>query len=144
MLKAEEDGKSIKDLFKWAAVALFIVALIHHESVGPTTPDAQATPAALPPSVAMSVRFTGTQFVIRNLDSIACVNVKIEVNYEAFSSGYVLETPILDAHKAFRVGAMQFANSSGTRLNPFVTKPLRLMIFCDTIDGRISQEYAFN
>lgn len=85
-----------------------------------------------------SVRFTGTQFVITNLDDLDCQNAKMEINGGIFRGGYVLEGYTLEAGKTYEVGALQFAKSDGTRFNPFEIKPKDFYIMCrgrNALDG---------
>ncbi len=85
-----------------------------------------------------SVRFTGTQFVITNLDDLDCQNAKMEINGGIFKGGYVYEGYILEAGKTYEVGALQFAKSDGTRFNPLETKPKDFFIMCrggNALDG---------
>ncbi len=77
-----------------------------------------------------SVRFTGTQFVITNLDDLDCQNAKMEINGGIFKGGYVYEGYILEAGETYEVGAMQFTKSDGARFNPFETKPKEFFIMC--------------
>ena len=82
-----------------------------------------------------SVSFTGTQFVIENKDSFDWTNVKLEVNPEGLSSGYVLKSGRMEAGETYTVGAMQFAKSDGEKFNPITHKPLNFSIWCDTPKG---------
>lgn len=85
-----------------------------------------------------SVRFTGTQFVISNLDDLDCQNAKMEINGGILRSGYVLEGYTLEAGKIYEVGALQFAKGDGTRFNPFEIKPKDFFIMCrgeNALDG---------
>lgn len=83
-----------------------------------------------------SVSFTGTQFVIINLDTFDWTNVRLEVNSGLLKSGYVLKTQRMSSEETYTVGAMQFAKGDGTRLNPFTTKPQNFSIWCDTPRGK--------
>lgn len=79
-----------------------------------------------------SVEFDGAQFTVTNYDSFDWTNVKLEVNGPG---GYVLNTPKMLAGETYTVGALQFAKSDGTRLNPFTTKVQEISIECDTPKG---------
>ncbi len=73
-----------------------------------------------------SVNFTGTQFVINNLDKYDCVNARLQVNGGNYSlNGYTLEK----GHQ-YTVGAGQLTKGDGTRFNPFGTKPQNFYIGC--------------
>lgn len=73
-----------------------------------------------------SVNFTGTQFVINNLDQYSCENTRMQINGGSYSyNGYTLE-----AGQEYTVGAAQFTKNDGTRFNPFSTKPLNFSIGC--------------
>lgn len=80
-----------------------------------------------------SVNFTGTQFVIANLDNLDCENAKMEVNGGLFSGGYVLEGYKLASGEIYSVGALQFTKNDGTRLNPYQVKPKTFSIYCSSI-----------
>jgi hypothetical protein len=81
-----------------------------------------------PRSIAASVSFDGTDFTIANQESRDWVNVCLELNPGALSSGYTLKVQRIAANSTYRVGAMQFADSSGERFNPFTRKPLSFVI----------------
>lgn len=87
-----------------------------------------------------SVRFTGTQFVIKNLDDLDCQNTKMEINGGIIRSGYVLDGYTLAVGKTYEVGALQFTKSDGSRLNPFEIKPKDFFIMCrgeNNLDGSV-------
>lgn len=71
------------------------------------------------------VRFTGSQFVITNVDDIDCEKAKMEINSKYSLDGYTLE-----AGKTYEVGALQFTKSDGTRFQPFEVKPKDFYIYC--------------
>lgn len=77
-----------------------------------------------------SVDFTGSQFVISNLDELDCVNAKMEINGGILSGGYVLDGYTLEKGQTYTVGAMQFTEKDGTRFNPLNTKPKNFFISC--------------
>ena len=77
-----------------------------------------------------SVNFTGTQFVINNLDKYDCQNAKMGINGGLFSDGYSLDGYRLEAGKQYTVGAGQFTKSDGSRFNPFTMKPQSFDIYC--------------
>jgi len=80
-----------------------------------------------------SVRFTGTQFVITNLDSLDCQNAKMEVNAGLVSGGYALDGYVLKAGEVYTVGVLQFTKGDGTRLNTYQVKPKTFSIYCSRI-----------
>jgi hypothetical protein len=80
-----------------------------------------------------SVNFSGTQFVISNLDNLDCENAKMEVNGGLFSGGYKLEGYLLKAGETYTVGVLQFTKNDGTRLNPYQIKPKTFSIYCSSI-----------
>jgi hypothetical protein len=105
----------------------------YEEVIKPSSP----TPTTIDDFKA-SVRFTGTQFVIANLDDLDCQNAKMEINGGIIRSGYILDGYTLEAGKTYEVGALQFAKSDGTRFNPFETKPKDFFIMCrgrNALDG---------
>jgi hypothetical protein len=82
-----------------------------------------------------SVNFTGTQFVVSNLDSNVCENAKMQVNSDYELNGYTLESGLNSVSKSgdvtvYKVGAGQFAKKDGTRFNPYSTKPQNFFIEC--------------
>ena len=77
------------------------------------------------------VAFTGTQFVITNLDSFDWTNVKLEVNSGIIRGGYILRVGRLSSGQIYTVGASQFSKSNGERFNPFTHKPKNFTITCD-------------
>ena len=74
-------------------------------------------------SLNASMSFTGTQFVITNLDSKSWTDVKLKINDE-----YTLNVDLIEAGKVYTVGAAQFSKEDGTRFNPFTMKPRKLGI----------------
>lgn len=81
------------------------------------------------------VKFDGAQFIITNQDSFDWTHVKMEVNAGLLTGGYILKTGRMESWNTYTVGALQFAKSDGTRLNPFTTKPQKLSIWCDVPGG---------
>lgn len=77
-----------------------------------------------------SAQFTGTTFIVKNLDKYDCVDSKLEINGGVFSSGYVIEGYTLESGETYEVGALQFAKKDGTRFNPLEVKPLNFYIDC--------------
>lgn len=77
-----------------------------------------------------SVNFTGTQFIITNLDNLDCQNAEIEINGGLFSEGYMLKGYTLEVNEIYTVGALQFTKGDGTRLNPYQIKPKTFSIYC--------------
>ena len=78
-----------------------------------------------------SVDFTGTKFVIININDFDWTNVKLRVN-----SKYVLKTQRIKTYESLTVGVMQFTKvSDGTRFNSLLMKPQEFSISCDTPEG---------
>jgi hypothetical protein len=94
------------------------------------------TPSKPPPEINAEVRFTGTQFIIKNTDSYDWTDVKMEINGGLFSGGYELKHPVIRAKETYTVGALQFADSDGQRFNPYQMKPQRFVICGQTPNGR--------
>lgn len=91
------------------------------------------------------VHFTGTQFIITNLDPHTCENAKMQVNGSYSLNGYNLESGLSSAAKSgkvqtYTVGASQFTKGDGSRFNPFGMKPLNFNIECR---GDNELKYAF-
>lgn len=82
------------------------------------------------------VRFDGSQFIITNGNSFDWTSAKMEVNSGLLAGGYILKVKRLEAGHTYTVGALQFAKSDGTRLNPFKTKPQKFSIWCDVPKGK--------
>ena len=64
-----------------------------------------------------TAEFNGTQFTIRNADPFAWSDVKIMLNSGFFDDGFYLKASRIEAQQTYKVGALQFANSQGTRFN---------------------------
>jgi len=79
----------------------------------------------------VSVKFSGTQFIITNKDTFDWTNCGLGVN----SSSYSLSGNNFTAGETYTVGAMQFTKDDGTRLNPFQVKPLDITFSCTTPTG---------
>jgi ribosomal protein S27E len=133
-LQAAKSKPAPKSLGTCLGVAVVICALgilgaianlFPHKGSSAGTVDLQAT-----------VRFTGTQFVIRNGDSFDWTGVKLEANPGLVSGGYVLNAGRMNSGETYTVGALRFANSDGERFNPFTHKPQKFSISCDTPGGR--------
>lgn len=82
-----------------------------------------------------SVNFTGTEFVISNLDKYTCQNARMQVNGDYELKGYTLESGLNSVTKSgevtvYKVGAGQFTKGDGTRFNPYATKPQNFYIGC--------------
>ena len=112
-------------------VVIFIIALVSGLFDSGDNTDKSSTI-----DLTASVSFTGTQFIIINIDTFDWTNVKLEVNSGLLKGGYVLKTQRMSSEETYTVGAMQFAKGDGTRLNPFTTKPQNFSIWCDTPRGR--------
>jgi hypothetical protein len=78
----------------------------------------------------VNVHYTGTQFVITNLDKFDCQNSTMEINGGLLKGGYSYDGYILEAGQEYTVGAAQFTKSDGTRFNPFAIKPQNISIGC--------------
>jgi hypothetical protein len=72
-----------------------------------------------------SVNFTGTQFVITNLDNYDCVGSLMSVNNKYSLDGYTLEKG-----ESYTVGAGEFTEGDDVRFNPYTVKPTSFSIFC--------------
>ncbi len=77
-----------------------------------------------------TVSFTGTQFIVCNLDSFSYENTKFELNDD-----YILNVGTLNHGETYTVGMMQFADSKGNRFD-FTKKPLKFTIWCDLNDDK--------
>jgi len=79
------------------------------------------------PEIVALVNFTGTQFVISNLNNFDWNDIEIDVNYGFIKSGYIYRANKMRANTAYEIGAMQFAKK-GARFNPFTMKPEKIKI----------------
>lgn len=118
--------------FTWL-VAIFFLMIFTGWCVSaistPKAPPAASTPAApREPDLKASVRFDGTQFVVRNLDDVAWSGVRLMVNPGAFSDGHYIDAGTVAPGAELKIGALRFADSDGQRFNPFTTKPMRFRI----------------
>lgn len=82
------------------------------------------------------VRFTGTQFEIKNRDRTEWTDVRLQINGGLATSGYEFRLPSLAAGETIQIGALQFAKSDGTRFNPLQVKPQQFVIVA-RLDGEI-------
>ena len=118
----------------FAVVVLLVIGAIA-SSVGSGPNDSSSQQPETPVSLNGNVRFTGTQFVVMNLDSFAWSNCEFEINPKTFSSGYTYKAGTIPSSGVATVGALQFANGDGERFNPFTYKPTGVLVSCDTPKG---------
>ncbi len=78
----------------------------------------------------VGVNFTGTQFVITNLDDNDCIGSRMAVDNK-----YELNDYTLEKGQSYTVGAAQFADGSGVRFNPFALKPSSFSVICQGNNG---------
>lgn len=78
----------------------------------------------------VDMRFTGTQFKLTNEGPGTWTNVIVEIN-----DGFKTTLQSLSVGETVTFGAMEFADGSGTRFNPFQMKPQTLYIRA-TVNGR--------
>ena len=81
-----------------------------------------------PPSLNADVRFSGTQFVIKNNDTFRWSNCELEVNPKTFSSGFTYQAGSLEPGTVYTVGGLQFGNKEGLRFNHLAYKPTAFSI----------------
>lgn len=91
-----------------------------------------------------SVKFTGTQFVITNLDNLDCQNAEMKVNSDYI---YGEREYTLYSGDTYEVEAYQFAKSDGTQFNPefkdiFEIKPKNYYILCRGNNALAGISYA--
>lgn len=141
--QSEIDEKATKcphcqsDLRSWSQkhpiltviLALFVIGWLSSMFNGASTKTESIIPSSPAPTSRMDFRakvnFTGTKFVITNVDDTDCEGAKLEIN-----SKYTLEGYTLRSGKTYEVGALQFAKSDGTRFQPFEIKPKDFYIYC--------------
>jgi len=115
---------------------LVLVAIVYFFMFNPFS--SQKKESEIQPSIIhlnASVSFTGTQFIIKNNNKFAWVNVKMEVNGSILKGGFILKEDGLMPGETYTVGALEFAKGDGTRLNPFVIKPKDFDIYCYNSKG---------
>ena len=118
-------------------IIFFLVSVLSSASQNPGSQNGKSTtpkPERKDTFMA-SVNFTGTEFVISNLDKSPCQNARMKVNGQYTLEGYNLESALDSTVKTgtatvYRVGAGQFVKGDGSRFNPFTTKPLDFNIYC--------------
>jgi len=135
-LKKEVDQKkSQKTAVGCLVVIGIIVALWLIGKLSSNKSGSASAPPVQEVQLNAAVRFDGSQFILTNNDSFDWTNVKIEINGGIIRGGYVLNTDRVTAKNTYTVGAMQFAKSDGTRLNPFAVKPQSIFISAKTPKG---------
>lgn len=118
-------------------IFFFIIVIAVIVSLGPEE-ESKKSPKTSSTTIDLQagVRFDGEQFIITNQDSFDWTEVKMEVNSGLLAGGYILRENRLEAGHTYTVGALQFAKSDGTRLNPWKTKPQKFSIWCDVPRGK--------
>ena len=114
---------------------LFLAPFVLSAITGSSTSNSQSKASSSPEpekkeTFKADVRFTGTQFVISNLEDKDCMNSKVEVNGGFLKDGYSLDGYLLEAGNIYTVGAAQFTDKDGNRFNTFSKKPQSLSISC--------------
>ena len=141
-----EDEKTVKPKVKLtlankiaAAIVLVVLAIFGTCAICIcTAPSEESTQVDLN----ASIRFDGSQFIIANNDSFDWLDVEFELNSAGLSSGFTLTHPLIEAGATYTVGAMQFAKPDGTRFNPFLMKPQKMSVSCETPDGKDGWYFA--
>jgi hypothetical protein len=103
--------------------ALVVISMIVTALIQPNEtkrPRPAVTPA---PEITVDMRFTGTQFTIKNTGRLAWDSATIEIN-----DGFKVSIGELSAGATTTIGAMNFANKEGLRFNPFSMKPQQVYI----------------
>ena|SRR5687767_14147526 len=108
--------------------------------IWPNKPSSSSSAASSSSSVSLdaNVNFDGTQFTVTNQSKDDWLDVRCTLNRSGFfGDGFDYRVARLDAGKAFKVGAAQFAKPDGTRFNPFQLKPTSMAISAkiDTLSG---------
>lgn len=111
------------------AIIIFVVISIAVGFISSNTPHSPTV--ATRENFKASVNFTGTQFIITNLDDLDCENAKLQIN----GGSYSLDGYLLEVGTTYTVGAMQFTKSDGTRFNPIQIKPKSFNIYCSRINS---------
>lgn len=109
--------------------ALTVISVIMTAFLQPNTATPRP-PVAPKPAITVDMRFTGTQFTIKNTGTQEWEDATVEIN-----DGFKARIGSLAAGATTTIGAMSFANKEGTRFNPFSMKPQEVYITA-TIAGR--------
>ena len=147
-LESEQQPKPKTGNKELIALLVFVVILIWAFSrpgmplAG--TPSAPASSAQQEFELDATVRFSGTQFTIKNNDGFDWINAKLEINPGIWADGYEYSAGNIDAGATYTVGAMQFAKSDGTRFNPITIKPQEIRIDADTWRGKATYFGGWN
>lgn len=88
------------------------------------------------------IKYTGTQFEIKNTDTFAWLDVKLEINSVGLRSGYILRTDRMSAGETYTVGAATFTKKDGERFNPFTHAVTNFSIFGKRPDGKYGSYYG--
>ena len=96
------------------------------------------------PKLLAVVQVKNGQVVMTNLNDFAWRQVRIDINPEGLSSGYLLHVDKIDAGETLKVDAMQFAKSDGERLNLLTHKIVSVFVNCDTPKGATDAGFVFN
>lgn len=107
-----------------------------HPAVAPSKAD--------PLTLNETIRFTGSGFVIENLDPYDWTDCNLNVNGYNFSAGYGAQVSRFRSHKLLTVSATEFANADGLRFNPITMKVLSFWIRCTTPKGIAVDAGHFN
>jgi hypothetical protein len=111
-----------------AATVLFVLlalAVIGWAVAGNDSPRSNASSTA---DLDAAVTFTGTQFKVTNETGMIWTDVECVVNGGLVGGGYTFRIDSIRPNESATVGAMQFANSSGERFNPWQMKPQKFVI----------------
>ena len=133
-LATEKKKKDQKNIGVGCSVIILIVAVIFIVSL--FSPSKKSQQERSIPNLNAAVRFTGTQIIIENKDPFDWNNVRIELNAGLLNSGYYLDAAAIKVGTTATVGILNFAKSSGERLNPLTIKVRKVTVFADTPSGR--------
>ena len=78
------------------------------------------------------VVYPGERFIISNNDSFDWKNVRLEIISETAEDRFSLNVPNILAGETYTAAAAEFLKDDGIRFNPYIMKPKKFWILCDT------------
>jgi len=122
-------------------LAFFLYSLLNNKqfrnsdnqglALHPVQIDAQAT-------------FSGTQFIIANMDKFDWQNVVIHLRSDMESGRYTFKIDKMSSRKKYTIAARQFISSNNDAFDVSRITTTRLQIFCDTPNGRGAFSFELN
>lgn len=118
------ENLSARQIIGGLLIAVAVIGFLVYREMNPAGSGGSGDMANL----SATVNFNGGQFVITNRDNSEWRDITCDVNGGLVSSGYRYRMARLKPGDPAVVGALEFAKSDGTRLNPLATKPVKFVI----------------